>query len=87
MKPVLKALGSVLLKLRYHGPLSNFAFNFNLRRYTLARDYPGQVSPTGFVDCLVIARFFGYQQGGLKPMSERFGLVAGAYTRPLFGST
>jgi hypothetical protein len=23
----------MLLKLRYDGPLSNFAFNFNLRRY------------------------------------------------------
>ena len=41
----------------------------------LARDYPGQVSPAGFVDCLVIARFFGYQQGGLKAMAERFGVV------------
>ena len=33
MKPVLKAPGSMLLKLRYDGPLSNFAFNCNLRRY------------------------------------------------------
>jgi len=37
MKPVLKAPGSVLLKLRYDGPLSNFAFNLNLRRYRMVR--------------------------------------------------
>ena len=34
MKSVLKAPGSMLLKLRYDGPLSNFAFKFDLRRYT-----------------------------------------------------
>ena len=34
MKPVVKPPGSMLLKLRYDGPLSNFGFNFNLRRYT-----------------------------------------------------
>ena len=33
IKPVLKAPGSMLLKLRYDGPLSNFAFKVNLRRY------------------------------------------------------
>jgi len=33
MKPVLKAPGAMLLKLRYDEPLSNLAFNFNLRRY------------------------------------------------------
>jgi hypothetical protein len=31
MKPVLKAPGSMLLKLSYDGPLSNFASTFNLR--------------------------------------------------------
>jgi len=35
MKPVLKAPISVLLKLRYDGPLSNFVFDSNLRRYNL----------------------------------------------------
>jgi hypothetical protein len=33
MKPVSTAPGTMLLKLRYNGPLSNFAFNFNLYRY------------------------------------------------------
>ena len=33
MRPVLKAPGSILLKVRYDGPLSKFAFNFNLGRY------------------------------------------------------
>jgi hypothetical protein len=32
MKPKLKPPGSTLLKLRHDGPLSDFAFNFNLRR-------------------------------------------------------
>ena len=33
MNPVSKAPGSMLLKLRYVGPLSDFAFKFDLRRY------------------------------------------------------
>jgi len=33
IKPVLKAPGSMQLKLRYNGPLSNFAVNFNFSRY------------------------------------------------------
>jgi hypothetical protein len=35
MKPVLKAPGSMPLKLTYDEPLSSFAFKFNLRRYNL----------------------------------------------------
>jgi hypothetical protein len=34
MKPELKAPGGSLLKLKHDGPLSNFAFNFNLCRYS-----------------------------------------------------
>jgi len=34
MKLNLQPPGSELLKLKCDGPLSNFAFNFNLRRYT-----------------------------------------------------
>ena len=34
IKPTLKAPGIKLLKLKYGKPLSNFAFKFNLRRYT-----------------------------------------------------
>ena len=37
MKPVLTPPGSMLLKLRHDGPLSNFAFDFNVRRYSTAR--------------------------------------------------
>ena len=36
MKPSLKAPGSMLLILRYDGPVSNFAFKFILHRYTEA---------------------------------------------------
>jgi len=35
MTPVLKPPGSPLLKVRYDGPLSVFAFNFNVRRYSM----------------------------------------------------
>ena len=35
MKPRLKAPGTMLLKLRYDEPHSNFAFNFNLRLYNV----------------------------------------------------
>ena len=34
IKPVLKAPGSILLKLRNDGPLSDFAFHFNLRCFS-----------------------------------------------------
>ena len=34
IKPVLKAPGTILLKLRCDKPLSNIAFKFNLRRHT-----------------------------------------------------
>ena len=36
IKPTLTAPESMLLKLRCDGPVSNFAFKFNLRRYNLA---------------------------------------------------
>ena len=36
MKPVWTVPVSMLLKRRYDGPLSNFAFYFNLRRYNAA---------------------------------------------------
>ena len=34
IKPMLQAPGTELLKLKYDGPLSNFAFRFSLRRYS-----------------------------------------------------
>ena len=41
MKPALKAPGYMHLKLRYDGPLSDFAFDFNLRRYTVGALWHG----------------------------------------------
>jgi len=35
MKPTLKAPGSTRLNLKCDDPLSNFAFKFNLRRYSM----------------------------------------------------
>ena len=34
IKPTFKAPGSIPSKLRYDGPVSDFAFNLNLRRHT-----------------------------------------------------
>jgi len=41
MKPMLKPPRPTLLKLRYDGPLSDFAFSFNLRRFTLGEYVKG----------------------------------------------
>ena len=47
MKPTMKAPGSKRLKLRYDGPLSTFAFNFNLRRYIESMPYPRYAGSVG----------------------------------------
>jgi len=47
IKPTLKAPGSKRLKLNFYGPLSNFAFKFNLRRYTKAAGGEGGDSEGG----------------------------------------
>ena len=39
IRPTLKVPGYERLKLSYDGPLSIFAFNLNLRRYTEASEY------------------------------------------------
>jgi len=40
IKPKVKAPGTERLKPNYDEPLSNFAFNFNLRRYSMASKEP-----------------------------------------------
>jgi hypothetical protein len=56
IKLTVKAPGSVLLKLRYDGSVSNFAFNFNLCRYTTEGHWRFQTgddeAPGGFCDLL-----------------------------------
>jgi hypothetical protein len=47
IKPVLKALGTVLLKLRCEEALSNFAFNLNFRRYNAAAALAAALSALG----------------------------------------
>ena len=44
MKPLLKAPGSMLLKLRYDGLLLTSAFNFNFRRYIVGEFNAGKSS-------------------------------------------
>ena len=40
MKPKLKAPGTKRLRLQYDVPLSNFALNYDLRRYSVALEQP-----------------------------------------------
>ena len=112
MKPMLKAPGLMLLKLRYDGPLSNFAFKFNLCSYNAddtqdiaELDAAAHTSPTHFSTLALLAHVlnekvvahlqvaakahlrndeWGAQLAALKPIDTG---EAGAYTRPLVGST
>jgi hypothetical protein len=76
MRPMLKAPGSMLLKLRYDGTLSNLAFNFTLRRYN-----PDNERQSG-------ARGESGADGG-RGTNRRVTAwrQAGAYTRSLLSST
>jgi len=60
-------------------PLSNFAFNFNVRRYTAGTDSAIVGDPVSLTALT----------GGFRSIAfDSFGtLRAGAYTRPLFSST
>jgi len=75
IKPMLKAPGIKLLKLKYDKPLSNFAFKFNLRRYSEASVSLSQVFQ------LVGTKYDNAFTGGVV------GEQAGAYTRSLYSST
>ena len=48
MKPVLKAPGTKRLKLKCDGPVSSFAFNCILRRYSEGRKFLGERDPVIF---------------------------------------
>jgi hypothetical protein len=52
MKPKLKAPGTWRLKRNNDKLLSSFAFNFNLRRYTMAY----VTAPAGFLICRMVGR-------------------------------
>jgi len=77
IKPVLTAHGPMLLKLRYDQPLSNLAFNFNLRRYTM--------------DCTSDTAMYRLELSqellSRTHLRDVAGYQAGAYTRSHFRST
>jgi len=77
IKPTLKAPGTKRLKLKCDEPLSNFAFNFKLRRYTMA-------PPSNVTDTLPGRGPASAPNDAAMSDAAR---QAGAYTRPLFGST
>jgi len=101
IRPKLKAPGTKRLKLKYDKLLSRFAFKFKLRHYTMTMDPTsakllqqvednkeelakasvdenGEFNETAFVEELVD------EAAAVDPDEEP---EAGAYTRPLFGST
>jgi hypothetical protein len=71
MKPTMKAPGPKRLKPRYGKPLSSSAFKFNLRRYIKG----GTALPRSV------------ERQVLGACQAQGACTAGAYTRPLFGST
>ena len=87
MKPTLKAPRSVLLKLRYDGPASKFAFNFNLRRYIAV-----PLALLALAGCSAV--YTTVLVSGAVPAGSAYArrdacaaVEAGAYTRLLCGST
>ena len=74
-KPTLTAPGTKRLKLKCDEPLSNFAFKCNLRHYIL----DDRAAAAEEVAAAEAADPYG--------AALRYGLEAGAYTRPLLGST
>jgi len=82
MKPVLKAPGIKLLKLRYYKLLSSFPFHFSLHRYNEEAYLDSVISQALVYE----ARYFitGPFDGTYKVTSE---LAAGAYPRYHFRST
>ena len=64
MKSLLKAPGSMLLKLSYDGPHSNFAFNFHLRRYSVGTGAADQSCSNGWT---AANGFFPSQQLQVDP--------------------
>ena len=78
IKPTLKPPGYMLLKLRYDGPISNFAFNFNWRRYTEAD--PTQALDAAAVWPLDPAAWGGAPRPTASPVTVtvRYGQTVGA---------
>jgi len=86
VKPNLKPPGTKRLKLEYDGLLSSSAFKSNLRRYNeeamLAVGALAYATGEGFEK--YAQALYPFIELGLKNHEE---YEAGAYTRPLFGST
>jgi hypothetical protein len=72
MKSKSKAPGTERLKLDYDNPLSNFAFSFNLRRYTV----------DSFYEYLLKSYILFGDQEQRAIFDSAY--LAGAYNRPLF---
>jgi len=92
MKPKLKPPGTERLKLEYDGLLSDFGFNFILRRHN---EDGKTFENVGGMWIEVAEMDADKMKHAEKNMGHASGIVvskmkeseAGAYTRPLFGST
>jgi len=76
MKPMLKAPETIRLKLKYYESVSNFAFNFNLRRYSWEIVYASLDWHPNYASLIVHYTF-----------DEGSGTAAGDCTRPLLSFT
>jgi hypothetical protein len=75
-KPTLKAPETKRLKLQCDGPLSDFAFNFNLRRYKMEEMRRGRVSINGEIfGSLRDTDFAVGSLGGMGDMNDALPLV------------
>ena len=79
---MLKAPGSMLLKLSYDGSVSQFAFNVNLRLYTQAQSARVASGDALAASDEASVRIAAERARELAVMRE-----AGSYTRSLFSST
>jgi len=89
IKPTLKAPGTKRLKLEYDVLLSNLAFKFILRRYIELLDRSDNVYAPDILGALDDADGDDDEKQTKNFLMQNIYLdpVAGAYTRPLFGST
>jgi len=81
MKPTLKAPGTERSKLKYDVPPSKIAFKVNLRRYNVA------IQKTADNYDARSGLKWDMRSLRLHLQAKHGATAAGAYTRPLFGST
>ena len=87
IEPILKAPGNLLLTLRCNEPLSNFASNFNLRRYMMVevQNQPEIIGASGIYNLLEDLSAANEELDIVEKGLNDF--LAGAYRASFFSST